>query len=211
MQTSQWFYARDGQQQGPVSFEELQQLGRQGGLTPNDLVWTQTMTQWQPAGTVPGLVAAPVPPPPLYGVTGAPPQSGYLPPGQYPPPGYAPPGYAPPGAGQPMNYAGVAPPGYYAGPRDVGQDPGMRWLIPVGRSIWAIAAGYLGLLSPLMIFAPLALIFGIVAIRDIKKHPNRHGLGRAWFGIIMGVIFTVIGTIMLVNALAQPSHPARRW
>jgi hypothetical protein len=196
----QWFYARDGQQQGPVSFEALQQLGRQGGLTPGDLVWTQTMTQWQPASTVPGLVAAPVPPPPVYGVPGMPPPIGYPPAGQYPPPGYAPPGYV-----------GAPPPGYYAGPRDVGQDAGMRWLIPVGRSVWAIAAGYLGLLSVSMVLAPLAVIFGIVAIRDIKKHPNRHGLGRAWFGIIMGAIFTVIGIMVLINALAEPSHPPRRW
>jgi len=67
-------------------------------------------------------------------------------------------------------------------------DAVMRLLLPVGRSWWAIAAGYCGLLSPLIVFAPFAIIFGICAIYDIKKHKTKHGLGRAIFGIIMGVV-----------------------
>jgi sugar phosphate permease len=61
-------------------------------------------------------------------------------------------------------------------------------LIPVGRSGWAIAAGYMGLFSIMIIPAPLAIIFGLIALRDIKKHPDRHGMGRAIFGIVMGVL-----------------------
>jgi hypothetical protein len=26
-----------------------------------------------------------------------------------------------------------------------------------------------------------------VAVRDIKKHPERHGMGRAIFGLVMGM------------------------
>jgi hypothetical protein len=65
-------------------------------------------------------------------------------------------------------------------------DPGMRMLLPVGRSGWAIASGYLGLLSVLFIFAPFAIITGCIAIYDIKTHPTRHGMGRAIFGIVLG-------------------------
>jgi len=37
-----------------------------------------------------------------------------------------------------------------------------------------------------------------MAIRDIQQYPEKKGLGRAWFGIIMGVIFGAIGLIILV-------------
>ena len=42
----------------------------------------------------------------------------------------------------------------------------MCMLLPVGRSGWAIAAGYLGLISVLAFPGPFAMIAGILAIRD---------------------------------------------
>jgi hypothetical protein len=87
----------------------------------------------------------------------------------------------------------LAQPAYAAPARPPpGDDPMMRMLLPVGRSGWAIAAGYLGLLSLLGIFAPFALITGILALRDIRQHPEKHGLGRAWFGITMGALFSIV-------------------
>jgi len=74
----------------------------------------------------------------------------------------------------------------------------LRWLIPVGRSGWAIAAGYAGLLAVFPIVGQLAIVFGILAIRDIKKHPGRHGLGRAWFGIVAGALATLVWLVLLV-------------
>lgn len=71
------------------------------------------------------------------------------------------------------------------------EDAALRLLIPIGRSGWAIAAGYLGLLSLLPCFGVFAILIGIVAVLDIKKHPDKHGLGRAWFGIVMGVLTIV--------------------
>jgi hypothetical protein len=93
-------------------------------------------------------------------------------------------------------------PAMYAQPSDLAQSAGMRMLLPVGRSGWAIAAGYLGLFSLLILPAPIALIISIVAIRDIKRHPETHGLGRAVFGLIMGIGGTVVlifGAIALVS------------
>lgn len=63
----------------------------------------------------------------------------------------------------------------------------------------AIAAGYLGLFSVLGIFAPFALLFGILGVRDIKANKNKHGMGRAVFGIIMGSIFSLALVIFLFN------------
>lgn len=52
----QWYYAVGGQQQGPVEWEVLVSLARDGKLNPSDLVWTSTMgSQWSKASTVPGL------------------------------------------------------------------------------------------------------------------------------------------------------------
>jgi hypothetical protein len=45
--------------------------------------------------------------------------------------------------------------------------------------------------------APIALVLGIVAVRDIKKHPERHGMGRAVFGLVMGILFTIALVVFL--------------
>ena len=53
------------------------------------------------------------------------------------------------------------------------------------------------------IAAPFALVIGILAVRDIKKNPKKHGLGRAWFGIIMGALGTVGFVVMIVAGIAS--------
>ena len=78
-------------------------------------------------------------------------------------------------------------------------DAALRMLLPVGRSGYAIAAGYLGLVSILLVFAPFALLFGILGVIDIKKNRDKHGMGRAVFGIIMGAIFSVLLVISIVS------------
>lgn len=84
----------------------------------------------------------------------------------------------------------------------------MRMLLPVGRSWLAIVAGYLGLFSLICFPAPLALIFGILAIMDIRKHPEKHGMGRAIFGLVMGVLGTIgllFGVVAMI-ANMQSGH-----
>ncbi len=83
----------------------------------------------------------------------------------------------------------------------IGDSAGIRLLLPVGRSGWAIAAGYAGLLSLVPVFAPVALILGIVAVFDIRRHPHKHGMGRAIFGIIMGAICSVVLGLVILAAL----------
>jgi uncharacterized membrane protein len=51
----EWFYARGGQQYGPVAFEKLVELARSGGLNGRDNVWNASMQGWAPAGQVPGI------------------------------------------------------------------------------------------------------------------------------------------------------------
>lgn len=76
-------------------------------------------------------------------------------------------------------------------------------LLPVGRSGWAIAAGYLGLFSVTGLIAPLAVIISILAIWDINRSKSlgkpKHGLGRAIFGLVMGLLGTIAFAFMYVN------------
>jgi hypothetical protein len=72
-------------------------------------------------------------------------------------------------------------------------------MIPIGRSGYAIAAGYIALFSVLVIPAPFAILFGILALRDIKRRPEKIGKGRAWFGIIMG---SLVILVVLVGVIA---------
>lgn len=87
----------------------------------------------------------------------------------------------------------------------MGQDAGMRLLLPVGRSGWAIAAGYLGLFSVLLLPAPVSLLVSIIAIRDIRRsatNPNpKHGMGRAVFGLIMGLLGTGLLIWVLISMM----------
>jgi hypothetical protein len=80
----------------------------------------------------------------------------------------------------------------------LGDDALLRMVIPVGRSGWAIAAGYAGLFSLLFVCAPISLILGIIAVVDLRKHPEKHGWGRAIFGLVMGAIFSLIFVVMLL-------------
>lgn len=57
---TEWFYARNGQQNGPVTFEQLVELASSGGLDAvNDQVWNSSMQNWTTAGHVPGIFATP--------------------------------------------------------------------------------------------------------------------------------------------------------
>jgi hypothetical protein len=71
--------------------------------------------------------------------------------------------------------------------KNLGDDAMLRWVIPIGRSGWALASGYLGLLVFIPFVAPAAAITGVLAIRDIRRR-EIHGMGRAVFGIVMGAI-----------------------
>jgi hypothetical protein len=75
---SNWFYAANGQQQGPFEDAQLHDLIAQGTVRPDTLVWTEGMAGWQKAAEVPGLMPSGGPPslpmggpPPTMGAGGA--------------------------------------------------------------------------------------------------------------------------------------------
>jgi len=63
----EWFFARGGVQEGPVSAERLRELIARGELTREDIVWREGLPQWTPVCQVHELLAS-------GPSTGAPPQ-----------------------------------------------------------------------------------------------------------------------------------------
>ncbi|MGC2780321.1 MAG: DUF4339 domain-containing protein [Bradyrhizobium sp.] len=57
MSNRSWYYATQGQQQGPVSESELRDLIARGALTAETLVWSDGMAGWEKAGRIPGLLS----------------------------------------------------------------------------------------------------------------------------------------------------------
>jgi uncharacterized RDD family membrane protein YckC len=166
---SQWYYARAGQQLGPVSAEALQGLARSGELSPTELVWSEGMPAWAEAKSIDGLFAPEAPAPPQaaaqpggYGVGQYAPtaqgptqewQGGYAPaapaPAAYGQPGYPAAGYAP-GGYAPGGYAPGAPLPYYTPP------PAVPY-----AGFWIRFAAYF--IDSLIVGIPLYLIlFGIL-------------------------------------------------
>ncbi len=76
-----WFYSRDGEKIGPVTLEFLRIKVSEAGLNPRlDMVWTQGMDEWKPAGEIEGLFERRTAPEPQESL--APPANPYTPPGQ---------------------------------------------------------------------------------------------------------------------------------
>jgi hypothetical protein len=82
-------------------------------------------------------------------------------------------------------------------------DQGLQFVVPVNTNLLAILAGYLGLVSVLCVPAPFALIVGLIALRQLEKNPGQHGKGRAIFGVVMGVLFSLPLPVIAVAALVS--------
>lgn len=57
-----WFFAANGQQQGPYPEGQFRDLIARGQVTAQTLVWSEGMAGWQKAGEVPGLMSGGMPP-----------------------------------------------------------------------------------------------------------------------------------------------------
>jgi hypothetical protein len=63
MSDRSWFFASQGQQQGPFPEARLRELIGSGAVTAETLVWSEGMTGWQKAGGIPGLFSGSGAPP----------------------------------------------------------------------------------------------------------------------------------------------------
>ena len=73
MSNRSWFYASNGQQQGPYPEAQLRDLMTRGMVGADTLVWTEGMSGWQRAGDIPGLVPGGSAPPSIPHPGGPPP------------------------------------------------------------------------------------------------------------------------------------------
>ena len=83
-------------------------------------------------------------------------------------------------------------------------DESLRWMLPVGRSGWAVAAGYVALLA--MFAWPVGIVslaLGVYALHDIARRAVGPkpvaGRSRAWFAIVVGVAASVLMVVWLVR------------
>jgi hypothetical protein len=75
MSNRSWFYAANGQQQGPFPEAQLRDLITRGTVRSDTLVWSEGMSGWQRAGEIPGLMPAGGAPPSVPQPGGPPPMS----------------------------------------------------------------------------------------------------------------------------------------
>lgn len=84
-----------------------------------------------------------------------------------------------------------------------GTDHGaLNLLLPIGpQSGLSIGAGYCGLIGLLFpLAAPVGLVLGLYGMRDLNRHPEKRGRGRAITGIVLGSLVIVFWLILLVSA-----------
>jgi GYF domain 2 len=62
-----WFFASQGQQQGPYPEVQFREFIANGKVTAQTLVWTEGMSGWQKAGDIPGLLSGISGPPAVPG------------------------------------------------------------------------------------------------------------------------------------------------
>ncbi len=164
-----WFYAKNGAQQGPLPTEELKTRIAMGEVSPTDLAWCEGMADWTPVGEIPQLkIEAPVredAPPPVAAA-----------PSPYQPP------VSPAASPSPAQMIPGQPPsqGMAIGSMVCGI------LAFIGCCAWYLA-------GPL---ALVAVVLGHIAIAKIKADPAANGgKGMARTGQILGYL-GLIGAVI---------------
>lgn len=87
------------------------------------------------------------------------------------------------------------------------EDVALGMLVPHKVSILSVIAGYVGLLSLCIIPAPIALLLGILAIRDLRRNPGRMGQSRAIFAIVMGGLGCLAAIIIGASIMVAQMRP----
>lgn len=79
----------------------------------------------------------------------------------------------------------------------------MRFIVPVNVSGLAIAAGYFGILAIFPLFAPVAILLGVLALIRLKKFEDQKlgGKGRARFAIFMGIGSIIAWTLFFTGMI----------
>ncbi len=80
-------------------------------------------------------------------------------------------------------------------------DGGLGYVIPMNVEPCSTIAGYLGLFSVVFVFlGPFAVILGVWGLRRIANDGRVKGKSRAWTGIVLGTIGTLL-MLLIVYAV----------
>lgn len=184
MAEAEWYYTRNNQQQGPVTFEALQSMAASGQVAREDLIWQQGMPNWQPAGQVAGIFGG--------GAPGGPSPVALNPSGFVPPSGYAPPagGFAPGPGGGPIGFGGYNP---AAGPSSAAE------------AKTAMICSIVGIFCCGIILGPIGLIKGLNAQKAMQASGNFEGKGMATAAVVCGIIAIVLFVVGVVVQFSMRS------
>jgi len=165
-----WYYAKNGSQQGPLPIEDLKGRIARGEIAPTDLAWCEGMSDWTPVGEIPQLkVEAPV----KAEMPVAPAVS-----------------EAPVEVLEPSPYIAPVAPAPVVSPSAVpsGRPPSQ------GLAVGSLVCGILGLVGccawPIAgALAVVAIVLGFVAMGKVKADPSSFGgKGMAKAGVILGFL-----------------------
>jgi hypothetical protein len=171
-----WYYAKNGAQQGPVALEDMKSRIAMGEIAPTDLAWREGMADWMPVSSIAELK---VEAPPAR-------QEAEPAPGG---PSYAP-APAPAATSAPVEpyRSPVAAPAPAASQLAPGQVPSQ------GLAIASMICGIVALVICCAwylacVLGLVAVVLGFVALGKIKGDPVRYrGKGMAITGIITGIL-----------------------
>jgi uncharacterized membrane protein YphA (DoxX/SURF4 family) len=161
-----WYYAKNGHQNGPVPTEDMIDRIAMGEIAPTDLAWCEGMADWLPVSQIPQLK---ITPPVREETPAAAPSFGASQPSPYQ---------------APVAAAPAATPSYST----PGQPPSQ------GLAIGALVCGILSLIGCCAwpIAGPLgivAIVLGVVTLSKAKANPNAvGGKGMAKAGLITGIL-----------------------
>jgi hypothetical protein len=72
-------------------------------------------------------------------------------------------------------------------------------VLPVNRSGWAIAAGYVGLMSFIPVVSYAGVLVSTIAAWQLKKHPKKLGWGRVITGFVISVPMSILYTLLFLS------------
>lgn len=173
----QWYFAENGQQQGPVTPAQLGHLAATGRVGPATLVWRPGLPQWVPAAGLKGLFPAqaaipPQPPPIRYAPPPATPSAGPYPRAAYP-------------AQRPANQPTAAAPGVMV-------KPGF-W-----RRFLCILLDVAALLVPSVVL--LALVFAAFSAAGVDTAHNPSDVFRMAGTVYLGVALIDLAYFSIFHA-----------
>jgi prepilin-type processing-associated H-X9-DG protein len=181
-----WFYAKNGEKQGPVNSAGLKQLAASGQLLPDDLIWREGMTEWAKASKVKGLFAA----------TASSPAAPVPPDSPAPSTSDDPYDVSPPALTDIAPQQPVALP--YATPTPTFMPQSTE------RSGMALASLICGIIFCIPVCSLLAIIFGIIGIQQTGPG-RRSGRGMAIAGLVLGCVGIPLTVVALLISILLPS------